>query len=110
MMPEIGHLRCNVLYVSRVAIRPPPRHHQTTVRYVRAITDTLPGLAPINTLVLKLSCESVIENDRVGLRGVSGFSKSLTRQGAKSANSLPDTLLALLALSHIEISPPTQGV
>jgi len=31
--------------------------------YVRAITDTLPGLSPIDTLVLRLSCESVIEHE-----------------------------------------------
>jgi hypothetical protein len=35
--------------------------------YVRAITDTLPGLSPIDTLVLRLSCESVIEHEFYGV-------------------------------------------
>jgi hypothetical protein len=75
--------------------------------YVRAITDTLPGLSPIDTLVLRLSCESVIENEYYGV-----YTPDVWEQIQVLEVSLPefnDSLEVLHEAGYLRIDLETVG-
>jgi hypothetical protein len=75
--------------------------------YVRAITDTLPGLSPIDTLVLRLSCESVIGSEYYGV-----YTPDVWEQIQALEVPLPefnDSLEVLHGAGYLRIDPETVG-
>lgn len=75
--------------------------------YVRAITDTLPGLSPIDTLVLRLSFERVIEEEFYGVN-----TSDVWEQVQALDVSLPefnDSLEVLQGAGYLRIDRETLG-